>query len=76
MIHTGSWPVPPVFKLIQSKGQIEPEEMYRVFNMGIGMIAIVKPKNVQKVQQAIPEKTYIIGELTKGHGKTVLINQR
>ena len=45
-IDLGSWPVLPIFQLIQQQGEIDAEEMYRVFNMGIGMIAIVAPEDV------------------------------
>ena len=47
--------------------------MYRVFNMGIGMIAIVDPLSVDKVQNSIPEETFVIGELVKGEKKVQLI---
>ena len=62
-IDLGSWPVLPIFQLIQQQGEIDAEEMYRVFNMGIGMIAIVAPEDVSAVQAAIPEETYVIGQL-------------
>jgi phosphoribosylformylglycinamidine cyclo-ligase len=71
-IDLGSWPVLPIFDLIQQQGDIDPQEMYRVFNMGIGMIAIVAPENVAVVQAAIPEGTYIIGRLIPGEKKVVL----
>ena len=72
VIRQGSWPVPPLFGLIQSRGEIAPEEMHRVFNMGIGMVAVVAKEDVEKVQQAIAEETYILGELVKGEGKVIL----
>jgi len=71
-IDLGSWPVLPVFQLIQQRGEVDAEEMYRVFNMGIGMIAIVAPEDVSTMQAAIPEKTYIIGQLIRGNKKVVL----
>jgi phosphoribosylformylglycinamidine cyclo-ligase/phosphoribosylamine--glycine ligase/phosphoribosylformylglycinamidine cyclo-ligase len=71
-IDLGSWPVPPIFDLIQQQGEVDPREMYRVFNMGIGMIAVVAPDNVARVQAAIPEETYIIGKLIPGNKKVVL----
>jgi phosphoribosylformylglycinamidine cyclo-ligase len=69
VVHCSSWPVPPLFALIQQRGEIAPEEMYRVFNMGIGMVAIVDKKNVEKLQKAIPEQTFVIGELVAGNRK-------
>lgn len=74
VVRQGTWPVPPLFSLIQSRGEIAPEEMHRVFNMGIGMVAVVAQEDVEKVQKAIPEETYVIGELVKGEGKTRLIS--
>lgn len=71
-IDLGSWPVLPVFDLIQQQGGVDPLEMYRVFNMGIGMIAIVAPEDVVAVQAAIPEETYNIGRLIPGQKKVVL----
>jgi phosphoribosylformylglycinamidine cyclo-ligase/phosphoribosylamine--glycine ligase/phosphoribosylformylglycinamidine cyclo-ligase len=71
-IDPGSWPILPIFQLIQQEGDVNAEEMYRVFNMGIGMIAIVAPEEVSAVQAAIPEDTYRIGRLVPGAKKVVL----
>jgi phosphoribosylformylglycinamidine cyclo-ligase len=71
-IDLGSWPMLPIFQLIQQEGEIDTEEMYRVFNMGIGMIAIVAPEDVNAVQSAIPEATHVIGRLISGEKKVVL----
>jgi phosphoribosylformylglycinamidine cyclo-ligase len=46
IIHLNSWQVPPLWKLIQQRGNTSTEEMYRVFNMGIGMIAIVDKSRI------------------------------
>jgi phosphoribosylaminoimidazole synthetase len=73
VVHQGTWPVPPLFSLIQSRGEIAPEEMHRVFNMGIGMVLVVDKNDVDKVQKAIPEETFVIGELIKGERKTRLL---
>ncbi len=71
-IKIDSWPVPPLFGLIQQKGEIATEEMYRVFNMGIGIVAIVSKSEVAKVQKAIPEQTFIIGKIVSGNRKVNL----
>jgi phosphoribosylformylglycinamidine cyclo-ligase len=71
-IRLGSWPIPPLWNLVQQKGNIAPEEMYRVFNMGIGMILIVEQSSVAEIQNLIPEKTFVIGELAAGTRKTRL----
>ncbi|MCG2786252.1 MAG: phosphoribosylformylglycinamidine cyclo-ligase [Anaerolineae bacterium] len=73
VIRLGSWPLPPLWKLIEQKGNIVADEMYRVFNMGIGMIVIVDNTAVAKIQKLIPEETFVIGELTAGGHKTRLI---
>ena len=46
-IQLNSWPVLPIFKLIQKYGEIPPEEMYEIFNMGLGMILAVSPEHVE-----------------------------
>ncbi len=47
--------------------------MYRVFNMGIGMVAIVEKAHASEIQERIPMRTFIIGELTKGEQKAVFV---
>jgi phosphoribosylformylglycinamidine cyclo-ligase/phosphoribosylamine--glycine ligase/phosphoribosylformylglycinamidine cyclo-ligase len=73
-VHLGSWRIPPLWNLIQQKGNISIDEMYRVFNMGIGMIAIVDQVSVAKVRELISEETFVIGELVDGHRKVQLVN--
>ncbi|MCL4270384.1 MAG: phosphoribosylformylglycinamidine cyclo-ligase [Anaerolineales bacterium] len=72
VIHLNAWQVPPLWKLIQQQGNISTEEMYRVFNMGIGMVTIVDKAIVNDLQSSIPEPTFIIGELVDGEQKTIL----
>jgi phosphoribosylaminoimidazole synthetase len=72
VINKQAWKVPALFRLIQERGQISEEEMYRVFNMGIGMVAIVEKHQVVTLQKAIPEETFIIGELVAGNCKVIL----
>jgi phosphoribosylformylglycinamidine cyclo-ligase len=64
-----------LWDLIQEKGRVTYEEMFRVFNMGIGMVAIVDRSDVAKVQERIPEPTYIIGELIQGERKVLFAKQ-
>jgi len=71
-IHLNGWPIPPLFQFIQERGRISTEEMFRVFNMGIGMIAIVAPEDLKSVQDSITEETFIIGKLVEGEKKVVL----
>jgi phosphoribosylaminoimidazole synthetase len=72
-IQLDSWQVPPLWKLIQQKGNIPIEEMYRVFNMGIGMVCIVDKTQATNFQDSLlPEPTFVIGELVKGNQKVLL----
>ncbi len=72
--HSQSWTIPPIFRLIQQRGNIDRNEMYRVFNMGIGMVLIGSPDNVGPLTQALPEAK-VIGEVVKQEGKArVVIN--
>jgi len=72
VVNLGSWNIPPFWRLLQDKGNIATEEMYRVFNMGIGMVAIVDKDIVAKLQEKISEETFVIGKLVKGERKITL----
>jgi len=73
-IDTSSWSVPPLFRLIQKQGNVDWNEMYHVFNMGIGMVVICSPDKVKKLTKALPE-AQIIGEIVKqAEGARVIID--
>jgi phosphoribosylformylglycinamidine cyclo-ligase len=72
-IEAENWPIPALFHLIQQKGEIPTDEMFRVFNMGIGMIAVVEKDEVARVQRNIPEESFIIGEIIAGDRKVKLV---
>ena len=72
VIRRSAWPVPPLFRLIQERGQVSDAEMYRVFNMGIGMVAIVDKEHVAALQQRISDQTWIIGEVIPGNHTVIL----
>jgi len=63
-----SWAVPPLFRLIQRLGSVDRDEMYHVFNMGIGMTIICAPENAKELLKQLPEAR-IIGEVTKAAGE-------
>ncbi|MBI4674462.1 MAG: phosphoribosylformylglycinamidine cyclo-ligase [Chloroflexi bacterium] len=65
-IYLDAWRIPPLFQLIQQRGNIATPEMFRVFNMGIGMIAIVSQNDAQDFQNALGEESFVIGELRDG----------
>ncbi|GAB4531058.1 MAG: hypothetical protein Fur0018_18700 [Anaerolineales bacterium] len=67
-VDVAAWTPPPLFRLIQRRGAVPEAEMYRVFNMGIGMVAIVAPQRVDAFRAAIPEPTFVIGQVTATPG--------
>jgi phosphoribosylformylglycinamidine cyclo-ligase len=67
-IDKGSWKVPPIFTLIQKRGRVDDKEMYRVFNMGVGMMVICSAEDVSKMLAAVP-KARPIGEMAKMRGE-------
>ncbi len=69
-----SWTVPPIFQLIQQRGDVAQDEMYRVFNMGIGMVVICSPENVDQLREQLPEAR-VIGEVVKQVGKARVVIQ-
>ncbi len=72
-IHLDSWRVPTLFRLIQARGDIPVEEMYRVFNMGVGMVAVVTPDQLGTFQTLVGEATDLIGKLVAGDRKVSLV---
>ena len=74
-IKKGSWPVLPVFDVMQAIGDVDEDEMYRAFNMGIGMVFIVDSSKVERVKDALKELTeaYEVGVVESGD-KYVSIN--
>ena len=75
LIEKGSWKIPPVFPFLQEKGNVPENEMYRVFNMGIGMVVIVSPDCATPVideLQSIGETVYSIGKVVEGNRATVI----
>jgi phosphoribosylformylglycinamidine cyclo-ligase len=70
LIDTSSWKVPSIFRLIQRGGDILREEMYQVFNMGIGMVLVVSKLHAPEVLTQTNGK--VIGQITPGSGKVLL----
>ncbi|GIO98256.1 phosphoribosylformylglycinamidine cyclo-ligase [Paenibacillus lautus] len=68
-IEYGSWPILPIFKLMQEKGNISNKDMFTTFNMGIGMVLVVKEQDADGVLQYLRsagEEAYVIGRVTEG----------
>lgn len=69
IIKKESYPVPALFDLIQKNGNIEEHMMYNTFNMGLGMVIAVNPKDVETTMKAIEEagdKSYVVGNIVEG----------
>jgi phosphoribosylformylglycinamidine cyclo-ligase len=69
---TSAWAVPPLFQLIQRQGKITRDEMYRVFNMGIGIVVVASPDNAGQIKQQLPE-IKVIGEIIRQECETRVI---
>lgn len=70
VIRRGAWPIPPIFGLLEHHGVAE-DEMYRVFNMGIGFVLAVRPQSARIVQARLEhagEQAFVIGRVRRGHG--------
>jgi len=67
-LRRGSWPVQPIFRLIQEQGNVAEDEMYRTFNMGLGMIVACAPEEVQAVRAQLPE-ALVVGEVISQKSK-------
>lgn len=75
VLKKSAWPVPRIFTFLQEKGPVEEEEMFRVFNMGIGFVLIVAEDFADSIAKKLTkygEKVYNIGRITSGTGKVVL----
>jgi phosphoribosylformylglycinamidine cyclo-ligase len=69
LIRIGSWPVPDLFLFLQETGEVETEEMFRVFNMGIGMILAVDPAGLAEVLgllRSTGQKSWVLGTVQSG----------
>ena len=60
-----AWEAPPIFRLIQEAGSVDTDEMYRVFNMGVGMVLACDPSQVDEVRRLVPEAR-VVGEVVGG----------
>jgi phosphoribosylformylglycinamidine cyclo-ligase len=70
LVDTASWKVPPIFRLIQRGGDIPVQEMFEVFNMGIGMVLVVARHHAEEVAAKTGSK--VVGQVTPGSGRVLL----
>jgi len=76
VIHKSAWNVPKIFRLIQNKGNIDDKEMYHTFNMGVGMVLMVRPEAARYVigqLSVLNLKSWVIGEVAKGKKEVELV---
>ena len=76
VIRKGAWDVLPIFQLLARHGDVSERELYQVFNMGIGMVAIVAGDQTAAVLKSIRARhhsAWVIGEITAGNGKCRII---
>jgi phosphoribosylformylglycinamidine cyclo-ligase len=71
-IRRGSWTIPPIFDFLRTHGEVEDDEMYRVFNMGLGMLIVVGAEEADKINAA-DVGAFRVGEIENGD-RTVLIS--
>ncbi len=79
VIDAASWEPPPVFKFIEERGQVPHAEMMRVFNMGVGLVAIVREKHVRKATKALLDsggRVWKLGHVEKGKLRVVIHGQK
>jgi phosphoribosylformylglycinamidine cyclo-ligase len=70
-LREGSWEVPHLFRLIQQGGGVAADEMYRTFNMGVGMVVVVAPSDLHDVEHSLErrgETSFVIGSVVAGEG--------
>ena len=75
VVHKESYPIPPIFHLMQSKGGLEEKMMYNTYNMGLGMILAVDSADADKTLDALKaagEAAYVIGEVETGNREVVI----
>ena len=68
-LRRDSWSVPPIFRWLQSLGDIDESEMERVFNMGVGLVLVVSPYYADQVQTLLTDsgqQTWVLGEVVAG----------
>jgi len=77
-LYPTEWEIPDIFYFIKEKGNVDWEEMYRVFNMGIGFVLFVSPNEVKEIQSHLAEgktNAWIIGEITAATEEEIIIEK-
>ncbi|HEU4478891.1 MAG TPA: AIR synthase-related protein, partial [Pyrinomonadaceae bacterium] len=73
-IDKGSWPVLPIFKTMQTIGNVPEHEMYRTFNMGVGMVIVMAPENLDRVSSELKRSSEVfeIGRVVSGNREVTI----
>jgi phosphoribosylformylglycinamidine cyclo-ligase len=75
VVDSATWQIPPLFQVLQQGGGVETDEMFRVFNMGVGMIAVVQPDEAAGLVErlnAAGESAWVCGEVVEGDGVRIV----
>ena len=75
VLQKDKWLVPPIFDFLRKRGPVQMQEMYRVFNMGIGYVLIVSPSFTRSIMahlRKLGETPYFIGKVKRGSGQVVI----
>ncbi len=78
LVKKGSWQVPEIFSLIQKRGNVKREEMFRTFNMGIGMVLVIRKNDIQKARKHLQDfrlRSWVIGEVSRGKSRLEFIEE-
>jgi len=67
-VDLDSWAVPALFRTLEEAGNVDPLEMYRVFNMGVGMILVVSPESLDQALGLLDGEGWLMGEVSSGSG--------
>ncbi len=74
-VITKKWPIPPIFSFLQKLGPVDKQEMYRVFNMGIGYVLVVSPSFTRSIMahlRKLGETPFFLGKIKKGTGRVII----
>ncbi len=76
IVRKGSWPVPEIFSVLQQRGKVESKEMFRTFNMGIGLVVVMAGKDVAAAQAHLKRyqlRSWVIGEVVPGRSTITFV---
>jgi phosphoribosylformylglycinamidine cyclo-ligase len=68
-LRRGSWPIPPIFQLIQQLGHVDEAEMARTFNLGLGMLVVVSAGQLEQALEVLGDQAWAVGEIAPDEGR-------